>query len=354
MAINVNTDINYDDKRFQDVKAEEKTALDESNALYDKMATDSDAYYQAQINASKEWADKQTQLQNEKTDFAINEINQQKDQAKSDYTKEQSGAYVDWQKQSNAYGTNAEQRAEMGMGGTGYSESAQVSMYNTYQNRVATARESYNRAVLNYDNAIAEARLQNNSLLAEIAYNALQKQLELSLAGFQYKNTLITEKANQAREIKKTYHQYWQDVLDQINAEIDRDVDIAYKNENIRLSEAQLAEDKRQFDILHPQGIYTVEKGDKVTTEEKVTKQAENDAWGVISNRDWNKQDKEETTSEPTVDMQSVLDLGYGPISAKRLDELIRDGKVIEYVENGKLKYKKAVPNDILKKLGLG
>ena len=31
-------------------------------------------------------------------------------------------------------------------------ESSKVSMYNTYQNRVATARDSYNRAVLNYNN----------------------------------------------------------------------------------------------------------------------------------------------------------------------------------------------------------
>ena len=133
-----------------------------------------DQYYQEQINASKEWADKQSQLQQEQTDFAIEKIEQQKEQAKQDYTKEQSGAYVDWQKQSgayvdwqkqsNQYGANAEAMASQGMAGTGYSESSQVSMYNTYQNRVTTAKEAYSRAILNYNNAITEARLQNNSL----------------------------------------------------------------------------------------------------------------------------------------------------------------------------------------------
>ena len=191
-----NYSVNYDDQRFTEVETDKKAALTEVEQTYGGMISQSDQYYNAQIDAAKQWADKQSQIQQEKTDFAIEQINQQKDQAKQDYTKEQSGAYVDWQKQSNQYGANAEQMAAQGMGGTGYSESAQVSMFNTYQNRVATARESYNRAVLNYDNAIKDAQLQNNAALAEIAYNALQTQLELSLQGFQYKNTLIIEQAN--------------------------------------------------------------------------------------------------------------------------------------------------------------
>lgn len=41
-------------------------------------------------------------------------------------------------------------------------------------------------------------------------------------------------------------------------------------------------------------------------------------------------------------DMQSILDLGYGPISAARLEELIAAGEVEEYVENGMYKYRRA------------
>ena len=167
-------DINYDDQRFTEVESDKKAAISENEKLYSGMIENSDGYYQAQIDAAKDWEKKQTQLQNEQTDFAIEKIEQQKDQTKKDYLKEQSGAYVDWQKQSNKQGVRAEQIADMGMQNTGYSESAQVSMYNTYQNRVMTARESYNNAVLNYNNAIKDARLQNNATLAEIAYKALQ------------------------------------------------------------------------------------------------------------------------------------------------------------------------------------
>jgi hypothetical protein len=218
MATN-NVSVNYDDERFGKVESDKQQAMTELENTYGGMIADSDSYYNAQIEASKEWADTQTKLQQDNTDFAIEKIEQQKDQARKDYLKEQSGAYVDWQKQSNQYGANAEQMAAAGLAGTGFSESSQVAMYNTYQNRVATARESYNQAVLNYNNSIKEAQLQNNSILAEIAYNSLQAQLELSLQGFQYKNNLILEQANKKVELDNMYYNRYQDVVNQINTE---------------------------------------------------------------------------------------------------------------------------------------
>ena len=232
-------DINYEDQRFQDVESDKKAAISENEKLYSGMIENSDGYYQAQIDAAKEWEKKQTQIQNEQTDFAIEKIEQQKDQTKKDYLKEQSGAYVDWQKQSNKQGVRAEQIADMGMQNTGYSESAQTSMYNTYQNRVTTARESYNNAVLNYNNAIKDARLQNNAALAEIAYKALQQQLELSLQGFQYKNTLLLEQANKKTELEQMYHDRWQDVLSQINTENSLAEQIRQFNESMALEREQ-------------------------------------------------------------------------------------------------------------------
>lgn len=241
-----NYEINYNDSRFQQVEADKQVALSGLEKTYDSMISQSDQYYQKQIDATKDYAETQKKNQQAQTDFAIQQIEQDKAQAKKDYTKEQSGAYVDWQKQSNQYGATAEQQAALGMAGTGYSESAQVSMYNTYQNRVATARESYNQAILNYNNKITEARLQNNSVLAEIAYNALQQQLELSLQGFQYKNTLLLEKANKKTELENTYYNRYLSVLDQINKENALAEEVRQYNETKALQEAQLAEQKRQ------------------------------------------------------------------------------------------------------------
>lgn len=246
---------NYNDVRFAEVETDKKQALSELEQTYAGIIGQTDQYYQAQIDASKQWANKQSQLQQENTDFTIEQIEQQKDKAQKDYTKEQSGAYVDWQKQSGTYGANAEQMAASGMSGTGYAESSQVSMYNAYQNRVAVARESYNQAVVNYNNAIKDARLQNNAKLAEIAYQALQTQLEFSLAGFQYKNQLITDKLNKKTELENTYYGRYMDVLDQINTENAMAEEIRQYNQNYQFQLQQFAEQKRQYDQEYKEGV---------------------------------------------------------------------------------------------------
>lgn len=234
--------VNYDDKRFQQINNEKATALNEVNGMYNNMITSSDKYYQDQINATNKYAEQQKELQQQGTDFAIEKIEQQKDWAKQDYTKEQKGAYSDYQKQSNTYGANAEAMASKGLTGTGYAESSQVSMYNAYQNRVATARESYNRAIINYDNGIKDAQLQNNSALAEISYNALKTQLEQSLQGFQYKNTLLQQQLSAKNEAEDRYYNRWQNVLNQIN------------------TENSLAEQQRQFNEQRSSRLASVPK----------------------------------------------------------------------------------------------
>ena len=341
-----NYDINYEDQRFQEVEADKQAALNEVDVTYGNMINQSDKYFQQQIDASKDWADKQTQLQQEQTDFAIQEIEQQKENTKKDYLKEQSGAYVDWQKQSNEYGAKAEQDASVGMTGTGYSESSQVSMYNTYQNRVATARESYMRAVQNYDNAITEARLQNNSILAEIAYEALQQQLELSLQGFQYKNQLVLEQANRKLEVDQMYYSRYQDVLQQINTENVLAEEIRQYNETHALQQAQLEEEKRQFDeqmaakssggsrssSSNSSGSNRKAEAPKSVIKAKngSTEQAE-----AIGKGD--KSQKTTPSSQPEVNMQSVLNLGFGPISESRLAQMVANGTVKQTVKNGQI-----------------
>ena len=240
-------DINYDDKRFKTVESDKSAALKENEKLYDGMISNSDKFYDEQIKASKDWANTQTKLQNEQTDFAIEKIEQEKKYAKDDYLKEQSGAYQDWQKQSDKYGARAEQLADNGMQNTGYAESSQVSMYNTYQNRVMTARDAYTRAVQEFNNGITEARLQNNSALAEIRFKALQQQLELSLQGFQAKNQLLLDKANQKLQIEDSYYNRYQDVLNQINEENSLAEQIRQFNESMALEREQFNWQKSNF-----------------------------------------------------------------------------------------------------------
>ena len=200
-------EVNYDDPRLTEVREEESAALTENETTYGNMIASSDDFYNKQIEASKDWAEKQTELQNQQTEFAIEQIEQQRDKTEKDYLREQSAAYVDWQKQSDSYGVNSEKMAANGMTNTGYSESSKVAMYTAYQNRVATAREVFAQANLNYDNSIKEARLQNSAALAEIAYNAYTTQLELALQGLQYKNELLDKKIKENEELREVQNE---------------------------------------------------------------------------------------------------------------------------------------------------
>jgi hypothetical protein len=414
----VNYEIDYNDERFTRVETDKQEALSENEKTYSGMINESDKYYQAQIDASKNWAETQKQNQQEQTDFTIEQIEQQKEQANKDYIKEQSGSYVDWQKQSNQYGANAEKMAANGFTNTGYSESSQVSMYNTYQNRVATARESYNQAVLSYNNAIKDARLQNNAALAEIAYTALQQQLELSLQGFQYKNQLILAQADKKMEIENTYYNRYKDVLAQINTEnalkeevrqYDQNYALEVKkynedvrqfnqnynfemnkfNESIRqfneeikrlkekdakeykleiekleLQKKQVEEAKRQFEaeqklkkaqLNEQKRQFNAQQAAK-SSGTKISKSPGGDSSKGASSagktkkvvKTSNGRTKTVVTSNKSsgggnsVDMQSVLSLGYGPISAARAYELVQQGLAETYTKNGKTYFRKS------------
>ena len=404
MATTPTYEIDYEDKRLTGIEDEKNQKLTAEEMTYGSMIDNTDQFYKAQIDASKDWANQQSQIQQEQTDFTIEQIEQQKEQAQKDYTKEQAGAYVDWQKQSNEYGVNAEKMASAGLAGSGFSESSQVSMYTTYQNRVSTARESYNKAVLNYNNAIKDARLQNNAALAELAANALQQQLELSLQGFQYKNQLISELSDKKMQVESLYNDKWKTQLDVMNKEIDRtwqadqnEIERQWKEKETQLDrdfqsaqaeierkfkEAQ-AELDRQHDFavikantqaekeradyehklamqkLAKQQAYEKEllaqklANDKaLMQEQRRLEQQKSTSSGGGGTVKYTKNGFTQTAvSEKTTGKtakttnQSILELGYGPISAQRLNELVASGAVEEYVKNGVTLFRKKTTN---------
>ena len=328
-----NYDTNYDDSRFKAVESQKTAALNEVDKTYGEMIGKSDKFYQDQINASKDWADKQAQLQKEQTDFTIEKIEQSKAQAKKDYLKEQSGAYVDWQKQSNQYGAQAEQQASAGLVNTGFTESSQVSMYNTYQNRVATALEGFNRATQDFNNNITQARLQNNAALAEIYADAYQKQLELSLQGFQYKNTLVMAKADKKTEVERDYYTRYQDVLKQINTE-------NAMAEEIRQFNEQMAFEREQFNYQKQKDAQAAAAAaarrsysgggsggsSKASTKTSQTKIDKNKSSSSV---------KKTSGGSPPLNMDSVKAAGYGAQSGATIAKDVASGKTTMTVKNG-------------------
>lgn len=195
---------NYEEQ-LAALEEEKDAALGDVDESYSDQIAQNDAFYDSQIDAVRDYKQEQSEIQQAQTDLTIQQIQQQKEQTQKDYMKEQSAAYVDFKKQTDPHGVNAEQIAAGGMWGSGYSESAQTAMYNEYQNRVATAKASLDQAVVNYNNAMTQAQLQNSSVLAEIAFNAFTQELELAMQAFTSRNSLLEAQANARAQVESNY-----------------------------------------------------------------------------------------------------------------------------------------------------
>lgn len=209
-----NYEIDPKDPKLQEVKTWNKTSTYNSDAMYDRAHNAAQDNYENSRDSLQDWEKIQKENQQKQTDFTIEKINQQKEQAKTDFQKEASAAYVDYQKQINPYGAEAEQRAAMGMTNTGYSESSLVNMYNQYQIRYTAARELFQKAVMNFENQITEAKLANDAALAKIGIETMQAIFELD-AEWMAQSLSITEKKAQAqRDIQALANDKYKTIYD--------------------------------------------------------------------------------------------------------------------------------------------
>ena len=128
--------------------------------------------------ALNNYSSSQTKNINNTLEQTKKEYTQKKTEADNDAATQSRAANTDYLKSINPYGAGAEAQASAGLSGSGYSESTKSANYNTMQNRVAIAKSTADKAKLSYDNQIAQANLQKNSQLAELAYNTMAQKAE--------------------------------------------------------------------------------------------------------------------------------------------------------------------------------
>ena len=212
--------VNYNDNRFLQVEDEKKQKLEETNKTYQDLINERNDLTNQQNDSVNQWQQTQNENLDKQLQFQQDLINQQKQEAEKSYQDEAKSAYTDYRKETDNYGVSREQQLASGLGGAGgYSESSRVSMYNTYQNRLSTARKSMDKAYLEFDNAIREAQLTNDVTKAENALQALQQKLQIALEGFNYKSEQTQNKLAMQQQINNEYYNRYQDVLNQINFE---------------------------------------------------------------------------------------------------------------------------------------
>ena len=231
--------VNYNDERFTKVENEKQAELDKTNKKYDDLINERNQFTNDQQNYIDKWEETQKQIANDNLKYQEELYNQKKEKAEQEYQKEAKASYIDYQKEVDRYGVSRENVVNNGLQNSGYAESSKVDMYNTYQNRVATARQGLNDAKLEFDNAIKEAQLQNNATLAENALKALEQKLNIALEGFNYKSEQENNRMNWNYNINNTYYNRYQDVEKQINYENEQAEAIRQFNEQMAYQREQ-------------------------------------------------------------------------------------------------------------------
>lgn len=250
--------VNYNDNRFLQVEDEKNQKLEETNKTYQDLINERNDLTNQQSDLVNKWQQTQNENLDKQLQFQQDLINQQKQEAEKSYQDEAKSAYTDYRKETDNYGVSREQQLASGLGGAGgYSESSRVSMYNTYQNRLSTARKSMDKAYLEFDNAIREAQLTNDVTKAENALQALQQKLQISLEGFNYKSEQTQNKLAMQQQINNEYYNRYQDVLNQINYENEQaearrrwEAEYALSQQQLAISRAQKAAENARYEAL--------------------------------------------------------------------------------------------------------
>ncbi len=232
-------DVNYDDKRFKDVENEKQSEMNKYNETYDNLINERNNFTKEQQDMVDRWENTQKDIANKNLEYQKELVEQQRKKAEQAYQNEAKSSYIDYQKEVDKYGVSRENVVNNGLSNSGYAESSKVDMYNTYQNRLGTARKSMQDAALEFDNAIRQAQLSNDETLAQNALKALQEKLNIALEGFNYKTEQENNRMNWSYNINNTYYNRYKDVESQINYENETAEKIRQYNENMAYQKEQ-------------------------------------------------------------------------------------------------------------------
>lgn len=253
-----NRNLNQTQQQINNLAGEKQNAINEYETGYNNQLQQYNDLQAQQQNYIDTWAANQKEQQQKQTDYNIGLIEQNKKEAAEETQKQTQDAYVDYMKQTNQYGGALENLASRGLATQGYAESSRVAMYNTYQNRVATANAALTKANTDYNNQIQQALLNNDAALAETALQQMQQSYALALQGFEYTSNLYNQRLSYLQNLEDTYYNRGlelQSLQNTYAGEINKlnqyQEEMEMEKEKRRIAQEQwereFAEEKRQF-----------------------------------------------------------------------------------------------------------
>ena len=235
-----------EEERYQKLANERQAALDQSNRTYDDLLNKNTEYSNSQKEFLNNYQNTQNDIYDKQTAFQVDLQNQNKEKAEREYQKEaqaSKNAYYDF---INPYGVQAEIQAKNGLNQSGYSETVKSQAWTTQQNRTAQARAKMQDAKLQFDNAIKEAYLNNDTLKAELALKILEQQQQEALRSFTYVSDTQQNRLANNQGLDTDYNNRYNTLYSQIQEEKARqeairqwEEEMKFKQEQARIAQEQ-------------------------------------------------------------------------------------------------------------------
>jgi hypothetical protein len=141
------------------------------------------------MGQQSQYLEEQKDLQNQIVDKGLqktqNEIDKQKQEYDENAVQTAKGLYTNYQKARDPYGVNSEQLASQGLNKSGYAESSQVNLYNTYQKNITTLMAETNKLKANADFQMNQALIEADIQKAKNTLAIYQQQADLALQEYQ-------------------------------------------------------------------------------------------------------------------------------------------------------------------------
>lgn len=238
--------MNSEDQRLKALETEKASALSSQNEVYNNLLEENKALLEKQNSWQDTYQTQQNAVLDQTTALTTSDLQKKQAANEQEYQREAIASENSYQKAINPYGVQAEQQAAAGLQGSGYTETAKMMAYNTARNRTATARQTAKTVDAEYQTAIAEAKLNNDSQKAALALELLQSKLQNELTAFQTSSGLQQNKLSSQQATDQTYYGRYQDVIAQQNYEKEQaaalqqyEQQLAYQKERDLISDRQ-------------------------------------------------------------------------------------------------------------------
>lgn len=255
-----------EEERYQKLANEKQAALDKSTQTYEDLINQNNVYSQGVDTYLNNYQTTQNDIYDKQLAYQTELQEQNKVKAEKEYQKEaqaSKNAYYDF---INPYGVQAEIQAKNGLTGSGYSETAKSQAWTTQQNRTAQARASMNEAKLQFDNAIKEAQLNNDTQKAQLALQILEQKQNEMLRSFNYVSEAKQNQLSNYQNLESDYNNRYNTLYSQI-------ADEKAKAEAIRQYEKNFLEEQRQYNESLAQSKKQLEQAQKQWEAEQAEKQ---------------------------------------------------------------------------------